>query len=193
MAGIAMAILCVGTIAYAESAPNLEVHIANNGFVLIRNATLTSISGTTIEARIAWGSSTLTWVVQTDGRTQFVQSDGEKGTFSGLKEGDTVTITGELDPTMSEPTVIAETVRKSEREAAHPVIALGAADTGTDAAAGVAQKESSNGLSLAGGIIGLGLILSGGFIALRSQRGRAAGIFSHFANSRKRMTVPRTL
>ena len=53
MAGIAMAILCVGTIAYAESAPNLEVHIANNGFVLIRNATLTSISGPTIEARIA--------------------------------------------------------------------------------------------------------------------------------------------
>ena len=47
--------------------------------------------------------------------------------------------------------------------------------------------------SLAGGIIGLGLILSGGFIALRSQGGRAAGIFSRFVQSRKRMTAPRLL
>ena len=193
IAGVVMAILSAGTIAYAESAPNLEVHIANNGFVLIRNATITSIAGTTIEARIAWGSSTLTWKVQTDGKTEFVQPDGEKGTLSGLAAGDTVTITGELDPTMSEPTVIAETVRTSGRKTAHPVVALGVADTGTDAAAGVAPKESSNGLSLAGGIIGLGLILSGGFIALRSQGGRAAGIFSRFVQSRKRMTAPRLL
>ena len=193
IAGVVMAILCAGTIAYAESAPNLEVHIANNGFVLIRNATISSISGTTIEARIAWGSSTLTWEVQTNGKTDFVLSNGEKGALSGLTEGDTITITGELDPTLMEPTVIAETVRMSGRKAAHPVIALGAEETSTEAAAGVTPKESSNGLSLAGGIIGLGLILSGGFIALRSQGGRAAGIFSRFVQSRKRMTAPRLL
>lgn len=193
IAGVVMAILCAGTIAYAESAPNLEVHIANNGFVLIRNATITSIAGSTITAEIAWGSSTLTWAVQTDGKTEFVQSDGEKGTLSGLKEGDMITITGELDPTVSEPTVIAETVRKSERAAAHPVIALGAVDTGDDAAAPATPKASTNSLSLAGGIIGLGLILSGVFIALRAQKGRVAGIFSRFAQSRKRMVAVRPL
>ena len=97
IAGVVIAILCAGTVVYAESAPNLEVHIANNGFVLIRNATITSISGTTIEAEITWGSSTLTWEVQTDGKTDFVRSDGEKGTLTGLTEGNIITITGELD------------------------------------------------------------------------------------------------
>ena len=192
-AGVVIAILCAGTVVYAESAPNLEVHIANNGFVLIRNATITSISGTTIEAEITWGSSTLTWEVQTDGKTDFVRSDGEKGTLTGLTEGNIITITGELDPTLAKATVIAETVRMSARKAAHPVVALGVADTSTDAAAGVAQKGSSNGLSLAGGITGLGLILSGTFIALRSQKGRSVRIFSYIAHARKRISAPRTL
>src|SRR3989338_7106834 len=192
IAGVVMAILCAGTIAYAESAPNLEVHIANNGFVLIRNATITSISGTTIEAEIAWGSSTLTWEVQTDGKTEFVLSSGEKGTLSGLTESDIITITGELDPTLTEPTVIAETVRTSGSKTARPVVALGvAAGTGGDAGV-AAPKTHSNGLSVAGGILGLGLILSGGFIALRSQKGGAVRMLSYFAHARKRMRVSHT-
>src|SRR3989344_4137007 len=113
IAGAVIAILCVGTAAYAESTPTREVNIANNGFVLIRNATTASISGTTIMTEIAWGSSTLTWEVQTDGKTEFVQPDGEKGALSDLKEGDIISITGKLDPTLSDPTIIAETVRKS--------------------------------------------------------------------------------
>jgi len=193
IAGVVVALLCTGTVVYAESAPNMEVHIANNGFVLIRNATITSVSGTVINAEIAWGSSTLTWAVHTDGRTEFVRSDGEQGALSDFTEGDVVGITGKLDPTLSEPTIIAETVRESRQKAARPVVALASmAETGGDA--GVATpKAHSNGLSVAGGIIGLGLILGGGWIALRSQKARITGVFSRFAQSRKRMVAARTL
>ncbi len=194
--GVAVAVLFfvffVGGIAHADTgaaSPSSEVHIANNGFVLVRNATIASISGTIITADIAWGSSTLTWAVRTDNGTGFVRSDGEKGALSELKEGDTISITGDLDSTVSEPTILAETVRKAERKATHPVVALGVADTGGDIGA-VAPKASPNGFStMIGGFVGLGLILSGGFIALRSQRARAAEIFSRFVNARKVIRV----
>lgn len=202
IAGVAVAFLCVGAILHAgtasaagtgEAGPNLEVHIANNGFVLVRNATIASISGTVLTAEITWGSSTLTWAVRTDKRTEFVRSDGEIGDLSDLEEGDTVSITGELDPSVSSPTIIAETVRKAERKAPRPVVALGVADVGGDAGA-AGRAASPNGFSSAfGGLVGLGLILGGCFIAFRSQKERVVRIFSRFGYASKKTTAPRLL
>jgi hypothetical protein len=191
IAGVCLiAVLSVGGTAHAETAsgPSREVNIANNGFVLVRNATIASISGTIITAEIAWGSSTLSWEVRTDKGTQFVRSDGEIGALSELKEGDTISITGDLDPSLSEPTIIAETVRRSERKAAHPVVALGVEDTAAGTGA-VAPGKSSNTVSIVGGVIGLCLILGGGFIVLRSQKAGAARMLSRLAQARKIMRV----
>jgi len=97
----------------------LEMHIANNGLVLLRSARVVSLHGNTITVSTAWGSADFTWTVRTDLShfesrtfgTRFIDRDGKKGSLSGIKVGSVVTITGALDPVAGEPTIDADSVR----------------------------------------------------------------------------------
>ena len=97
----------------------LEMHIANNGLVLLRSAKVVSVQGNTIMVSTAWGSADFTWTVRTDTShfetrsfgTRFIDRDGKKGSLSGINVGSVVTITGALDPTAGEPTIDADSVR----------------------------------------------------------------------------------
>ena len=97
----------------------LEMHIANNGLVLLRSARVVSLHGNTITVSTAWGSADFTWTVRTDlihfetrsFGTRFIDRDGKKGSLSGIKVGSVVTITGALDPVAGEPTIDADSVR----------------------------------------------------------------------------------
>jgi hypothetical protein len=99
--------------------PSTEVHIANNGLVLLRAAKVVSVNGTTLTLSTAWGSNTFTWTVRTaassSGKhnygTQFIDLHGDAVASGAISSGDLVTVTGMLDTSTKEPTLDADTVR----------------------------------------------------------------------------------
>lgn len=93
-------------------APMLEIHIANNGLVLLRGARVISISGSSIRVDMKWGSADFTWVIQTNSNTKFITSTGEKETLAKISVGDIVTVTGMLIGGGTESTIDAEFVRE---------------------------------------------------------------------------------
>ena len=100
----------------------LEMHIANNGLVLLRSAKVISVEGKTITARTAWGSADFKWTVRTnasrfesrDFGTRILDRDGKKGSLGSVRPGMLVTITGALDSMAQEPTIDADSVRLLE-------------------------------------------------------------------------------
>lgn len=89
-----------------------ELHIADNGLVLLRGVRVVSISGSTIHAQSAWGHSDFTWELITGPATKFFTSKGEKETLSDIAVGDIVTVTGMLDQQGGDPIVDTEFVRE---------------------------------------------------------------------------------
>src|SRR3989344_3491332 len=100
----------------------LEMHIANNGLVLLRSAKVVSVEGKTITVRTAWGSADFTWTVRTNVShfetrsfgTRFLDRDGKKGALGSVQPGILVTISGTLDSAAEAPTIDAATVRLLE-------------------------------------------------------------------------------
>lgn len=89
----------------------LEVHFYDNGKVLVRGAQVTSISGTTINASVVWGSVTLPWAINTTG-AEFITKHGGKSSVSETQVGDYVSFSGTLQTTTSSPfTVNAVTIK----------------------------------------------------------------------------------
>src|SRR3989344_3016317 len=62
----------------AQRAPTLELHIANNGLVLLEGARVVSLSGGRIRVEMAWGAASFTWVTNTNSNTKYFSSNGEK-------------------------------------------------------------------------------------------------------------------
>ena len=92
--------------------PMHEVHIANDGLMLVRGAMVTSITNGTITVSIAWSGSTFNWTVETDSNTKFITSTGEKGTLNAIQVGNYVDVTGMLTQGGATPTIAAEFVRE---------------------------------------------------------------------------------
>ena len=93
-------------------APVQEVHIANNGLLLLRNATVLSNARGTLRVGMTLGSLNFTWIVETDSGTEFLIGTGEKETAGDIKVGDTVTVTGTLKNSGAEPVVEADYIRE---------------------------------------------------------------------------------
>lgn len=94
-----------------KSMPMREVHIANNGLMLLRGATVTSLSGSTIHISMSWGGTDFKWAINTTSATKFLTSGGEKGTRADIQVGDTIGVTGMISSGGSEPTIDAAFVR----------------------------------------------------------------------------------
>ena len=100
----------------------MEVHIANDGLILLRSARVSAVSGTTITVNTAWGKTNLTWIVRTNASnyetrafgTRFINRSGQALSLQAVHVGDLVTITGTLDATAEEPTLDADSVRNLE-------------------------------------------------------------------------------
>jgi hypothetical protein len=98
---------------------SLEIHIANNGLVLLRSATVEAVDGNTVTLSTSWGAEHMHWTVRTNGSdyevhhygTQFLDSAGRPSTVADLHVGGLVTVTGMLDQNASDPTIAANTVR----------------------------------------------------------------------------------
>lgn len=89
-----------------------EVHIANNGLVLLRGARVVSISGRLLQVAIAWNSTDFIWLVQTSAATKFLTPDSAEQPLDSLHVGDVVSITGTLSPRGAWPTIDAKFVRE---------------------------------------------------------------------------------
>jgi len=74
----------------------LEVHINDNGSVLVRGAKVTAVSSTTISAISEWNGASLNWTVNTDANTKFITlRDGQSG-LGQVKVGDFLSFSGNL-------------------------------------------------------------------------------------------------
>ena len=91
--------------------PMLEMHIANNGLVLLEGARVISLSSSRIRVEMKWDSETFTWVIKTNSKTKFIAPNGAKATLANVRVGDTLTVTGMLIGGGTEPTIDADFVR----------------------------------------------------------------------------------
>ncbi len=96
----------------AVKEPTREVHIANNGLILLRGARVLSISDNTIHVGMTLGASDFTWAAVTKYNSSFWKPDGTKGSISDINVGDIVTITGTLTGSGTEPAIDTEYVRE---------------------------------------------------------------------------------
>jgi hypothetical protein len=105
--------------ALAAGAQTQELHIANNGLILLRGAHIVSVSGTTLTVSMEWGSAKYSWVVRTNASssgyhnygTRFLDHNGNPITLSQVESGGYVTVTGMLDSSANTPTLDADSVR----------------------------------------------------------------------------------
>jgi hypothetical protein len=107
--------LAVPNMVASEGAPvqSVEVHIANNGLVFLRQGMITALSGGSFTVQMSWGSSQFSWMVRTNSSTQFLNGSGEQLLPQDMHVGDYVTVTGTLDRRSSQPTITAQYVRDS--------------------------------------------------------------------------------
>lgn len=92
--------------------PMREVHIANNGLVLLRGAEVISTSGSTMRVGLAWEGNNFNWKIKTNGQTKFFTATGEKGTAGDIQTGDIVSVSGMLASSGGESVIIAEFLRE---------------------------------------------------------------------------------
>jgi len=88
-----------------------EMHITDNGQVLVRGAKVTAVASTSYTATVTFSSVTQTFTVKTDGSTQFVNRNDRGGAAANVKAGDTINFSGKLDPTASTLTVNAKVIK----------------------------------------------------------------------------------
>ena len=78
------------------SAPASPTVSITNGKALVRGAKVTSVSGSTINATVTWGTSTLNWTVNTDGATKYYNRLGNTGVFADIVAGDSISFAGTI-------------------------------------------------------------------------------------------------
>lgn len=93
-----------------KSGTGVEVNIGANGSALVRGAKVTGVSGSQINANTNYGSSVLSWIVKTDGNTNFTSNKGSSG-LANVAVGDTISFNGALDQAASGLTVSAKVVK----------------------------------------------------------------------------------
>lgn len=89
----------------------LEVHIFDNGKVLVRGAKITAISGNTISASNTWNSVVLNWTVHTDSSTNLLRRFDGNAQMSDFSVGDFISFSGDLVQTGTSLTVNAKVVK----------------------------------------------------------------------------------
>ena len=89
-----------------------EVHVANNGLMLVRGAHVVAVSGTMMSIVLEWGSAHLTWTVRATSDTKYFGPTGIRGSADDVQAGDIVSVTGMLSASDPNPSIVAEFVRR---------------------------------------------------------------------------------
>lgn len=77
----------------------LEVHINDNGKVLVRGAKVTAVSGTTITAETLFAGSSISWVVDASATPKVIRRYGGNSSVSEIAIGDFISFNGTLSAT----------------------------------------------------------------------------------------------
>ena len=92
--------------------PQVEI-VINANHALVRGATVTAVSGNTITATTALGSTTLAWTVVTDANTQVIASSSRS--LSSVAVGDKINFSGSLLGSATSLTVNANVVKDTSK------------------------------------------------------------------------------
>lgn len=74
----------------------LEVHIYDNGSVLVHGARIEQIAGNTIYTKVYWGPTFLRLMIRTSEKTQFTKKFGGEIKVTDMQVGDFITIEGDF-------------------------------------------------------------------------------------------------
>ncbi|MEJ0053644.1 MAG: hypothetical protein WDN10_02870 [bacterium] len=118
-AGLAFAVLPAFALAHDDNSDNnlkipaidkttVSISISGNGSTLVRGAKVTDISDDVITAVTAVNGTSLTWRIDTDADTDFVEADSSGSSLGAISDGDYVSFSGMLDGAFE---VNADTVR----------------------------------------------------------------------------------
>ena len=91
----------------------LEVHISDNGKVLVRGAKVTSVSGSIVSAVTSWGSLNINWTVNVMSDSKMIRKSGNSSSLSEILVGDFISFQGNLVTTSSSPIVVNASVIKN--------------------------------------------------------------------------------
>ena len=95
-----------------KNGSTLEVHIYDDGKVLVRGAKVTSVSGTTVNAVTTWGSVNMAWAINTDSKTKMIRRYGGQSMLSEISVGDFVSFKGNLVNTVASPVTVQAQILK---------------------------------------------------------------------------------
>ena len=100
------------TPASAKISPMQEVHIANNGLILLRGARVVAVSDSVLHVAMSWSGSDYIWIVNTDSGTKFYSSAGTSARREDMRVGDVLSVSGMLLGNGQGTGLHAEYVRK---------------------------------------------------------------------------------
>ncbi|MEN9614313.1 MAG: hypothetical protein RLZZ347_620 [Candidatus Parcubacteria bacterium] len=89
----------------------LEVHITDDGKIVLHGAQIIQSAGTTFYARSNWGGSYMRWVIRTDENTKVTRRFGTETTIAEIKPGDIVSAEGDFMATSDSISVVAKKVK----------------------------------------------------------------------------------
>ncbi len=89
----------------------IELHINNNGKVLVRGIKVTGVSGSVISGTIAWGSYALPVSINGASVTKVARRFGGTATVDEVSAGDFISVEGSLDQTQSALTINATFIK----------------------------------------------------------------------------------
>ena len=95
----------------------LSVQINNNGSTRVSGATVTSVGSSTLVAQNSFGSTTLTWTVNTNSSTKFVDKGGKNYPLANIAVGDVISFVGTLNAGSNSLTVTATQVKDWSKSA----------------------------------------------------------------------------
>jgi hypothetical protein len=102
----------------------LEVSINDNNSVTVRGAKVTSISGTTLNAQTAFGSTVLSWSIRTGTNTKIIALPGGTLALASIAVGDYVSFSGTLDTSAAGLVVNANVVKDWSQTSQKPASEL---------------------------------------------------------------------
>ena len=90
----------------------LEVHISDNGKILVRGAKVTGVTANTVNASTSWGSINLNWTVNVMSSSQMIKKSGANISASLISVGDVISFQGNLVTTSPSPMIVNASVIK---------------------------------------------------------------------------------
>ena len=89
----------------------LEVHITDDGKMILHGAQVIQVAGTTFYARSMWGNSSMRWIVRTDENTKVTRRFDTSTSVAEIRPGDIISVEGEFLAGSDSISVVAKKIK----------------------------------------------------------------------------------